>query len=148
MAPACWAQVPLVPGEHPQGPAPPQRAASASHCRQSGRLGGRCTSKRSWSLLNWSVAEITSPLLKIKLLFRNIHIYPLSLRQLSLKIFGPTLFQWLLKSGNGAEKITSHACVYTHTHKHIHTLSKHCTWVTLNSNVLGLWEQLRNSSLY
>lgn len=67
-----------------------RRAANPSHRRQLGRPGNRCISKRSWSLLNWSVAEITSLQLKIKLLFRNLDIHALSFGQLSLKIFGPT----------------------------------------------------------
>lgn len=94
------------------------RAANQSHRRQLRHLGSRCRSKRSWSLLNWLVAEITLLLLNIKLLFRNLDICALSFGQLSLKIFGPTLFQWLLKSGNGAETIISHTRVRTHTYTH------------------------------
>lgn len=110
-SPRCWENIPRA--QSLRG-----RAANPSRRRQSGRPGSGCVSKRSWSLLSWSVAEITSLLLKIKLLFKNLDIYALSFGQLSLKIFGPTLFQWLLKSGNGVEKIISRACVCTYTYTH------------------------------
>lgn len=145
---ACWAWVPLEPGNIPRAQSLRGRAANPqAHHRQSGRLGMRCISKRSWSLLNWLIAEITSLLLQIKLLFRNLRIYALFLGNWVWRVFGPTLFLWLLKNGNGAEKIISPACVCTHTHTHIHTLSKHCTWVTMDSNVLASWEQFGNCSI-
>lgn len=116
-SPWCWENI-------PRAQSLCERATNPSHCRQSGCPGSRYVSKRLWSLLNWSVAVTPSLLLKIKLLFRYLHIYALSFRQLNLKIFGPNLLQWLLKSGNGAKKIISHARMCAHTHAHTHTYIK------------------------
>lgn len=64
-----------------------REANPQAHHMESGRLWTRCIRKSSWSLLNWM---ITSLLLKIKLLFRNLYIYAPFLSNWVWRVFGPT----------------------------------------------------------